>query len=155
MWHYVKCFPFLRASPQEPAPSSRQCSYNLQGQFPDGKPTKPQPPIQGCRKMVQRVSGLSQFLQPLYCFFSVDKFSGNTVASSTAHSSIPHRRKLLSPPPYFHHTPQALRFHRQGFVVCLWRVPEIPQQSIFFQCSIPLSLQPPVTIPSCISVLVS
>ena len=92
--------------------------------------------------MVQRVSGFSQFLQPLYCFFSAVKFSGNTVAFVTAHSRIPYWRKLLSHPLYFHHTPKTLEFHRQRFVVCLWRVLKIPKQSIFFQYSIPLSLQP-------------
>ena len=92
--------------------------------------------------MVQSVSGFAKFLQPLYCFFSADKFSGNTVAFVTAHSSIPYWRKLLSQPPYFHHTPKTLWFHRQTFVVCLWRVLKIPKQSIFFQHSIPLSLQP-------------
>lgn len=92
--------------------------------------------------MVQRVSGFSQFLQPLYCFFSAVKFSGNTVAFVTAHSRIPYWRKLLSHPLYFHHTPKTLEFHRQRFVVCLWRALKIPKQSIFFQYSIPLSLQP-------------
>ena len=92
--------------------------------------------------MVQRVSGFATFLQPLYCFFSADKFSGNTVAFVTAHSRIPYWRKLLSHPLYFHHTPKTLEFHRQRFVVCLWRALKIPKQSIFFQYSIPLSLQP-------------
>lgn len=105
--------------------------------------------------MVQTISGFIQFLQPLYCFFSAEKFNGNTVAFVTAHSRIPYWRKLLSQPPYFLHTPKTLRFHRQMFVVCLWRVLKIPKQSIFFQHSIPLSLQPLVTIPSWISILVS
>jgi hypothetical protein len=92
--------------------------------------------------MVQRVSGFIQFLQPLYCFFSAEKFSGNTVASVTAHSSITGGRKLLHPFQYSQHTPKTLEFHRQRFVVCLWRVLKIPKQSIFFPPSIPLSLQP-------------
>ena len=92
--------------------------------------------------MVQRVSGFIQFLQPLYCFFLAEKFSGNTVASVTAHSSITGGRKLLHPFQYSQHTPKTLEFHRQRFVVCLWRALKIPKQSIFFQHSIPLSLQP-------------
>ncbi len=92
--------------------------------------------------MVQRVWGFIQFLQPLYCFFSAEKFSGNTVAFVTAHSRIPYWRKYFRQPPYFHHIPKTLQFHRQTFVVCLWRVLKIPKQSIFFQHSIPLYLQP-------------
>lgn len=92
--------------------------------------------------MVQRVSGFIQFLQPLYCFFSAEKFSGNTVASVTAHSSITGGRKMLHPFQYSQPTPKTLEFHRQTFVVCLWRVLKIPKQSIFFPPSIPLSLQP-------------
>ena len=137
-----KMLSLQRAQPFSPSPSNRQCSYNLHGQFPNRKPTLSPPPIQGCRKMVQRVSGFIQFLQPLYCFFSAEKFSGNTVAFVTAHSRIPYWRKLLSHPLYFHHTPKTLEFHRQRFVVCLWRVLKIPKQSIFFPPSIPLSLQP-------------
>ena len=92
--------------------------------------------------MVQRVSGFAKFLQPLYCFFSAEKFSGNTVASVTAHSSITGGRKLLSPFQYFQHTPKKIKFYRLKFSVFFWRVQKIPKQSIFFQYSIPLSLQP-------------
>ena len=70
------------------------------------------------------------------------KDTGNTVAFVTAHSSITGGRKLLFPTHYFQHTPKTLEFHRQRFVVCLWRVLKIPKQSIFFPPSIPLSLQP-------------
>ena len=95
--------------------------------------------------MVQKVSGFIQFLQPLYCFFSVDKFSGNTVAFVTANSRIPYWRKYFRQPPYSQHTPKTLAFHRQRFSLCLWRVLKIPKQSIFFPPSIPLSFQPLVT----------
>jgi len=53
----------------------------------------PHHPAKDAEKMVQSVSGFAKFLQPLYCFFSADKFSGNTVASVTAHSSITGGRK--------------------------------------------------------------
>ena len=92
--------------------------------------------------MVQKVSGFIQFLQPLYCFFSAEKFIGNTVAFVTANSRIPYWRKYFRQPPYSQHTPKTLAFHRQRFSLCLWRVLKIPKQSIFFQHSIPLSLQP-------------
>ena len=73
------------------------------------------------------------------------KDTGNTVAFVTAHSSITGGRKLLHPFQYSQHTPKTLEFHRQTFVVCLWRVLKIPKQSIFFPPSIPLSFQPLVT----------
>lgn len=92
--------------------------------------------------MVQRVSGFAKFLPPLYCFFSAEKFSGNTVASVTPHSSIPGAKKILSQPPYSQHTPKTLEFHRQRFSVCFWRVLIIPKQSIFFPPSIPLFFPP-------------
>ena len=130
IWDYVKCLPCNGRSPFAPSPSNRQCSYNLYGQLPNRKPTIPLLPIQGCSKMVQRVSGFSQFLQPLYCFFSAEKFSGSLFTSLTANSSIPGRRKLLHPFQYSQHTPKTLEFHRQRFVVCLWRALKIPKQSI-------------------------
>ena len=95
--------------------------------------------------MVQKVSGFIQFLQPLYCFFSAEKFIGNTVAFVTANSRIPYWRKYFRQPPYSQHTPKTLAFHRQRFSLCLWRVLKIPKQSIFFPPSIPLSFQPLVT----------
>lgn len=92
--------------------------------------------------MAQRVSGFAKFLQPLYCFFSAEKFSGNTVASVTPHSSIPGAKKILQKPPYSQHTPKTLELHRQRFSVCLWRVLKIPTQITFFPPSIPLSFPP-------------
>ena len=80
IWDYVKCFPCNGRSPFAPTPSSRQCSYNLHGQFPNRKPTLSPPPIQGCRKMVQRVSGFAKFLQPLYCCLLVPERSRRILA---------------------------------------------------------------------------
>ena len=92
--------------------------------------------------MVQTISGCSQWLQSINCFFLAEKFSGSLFTSLTAHSSITGGRKLLFPTHYFQHTPKTLDFQRKRFVVCLWRVLKIPKQSIFFPPSIPLSLQP-------------
>ena len=142
MWHYVKCFPCNGHSPFAPPTSSRRCSNNLHGQFPNSQPTISPPPFQGCRKMVQTISGFSQWLQSINCFFLAEKFSGSLFTSLTTHSSIPGRRKLLHPFQYSQHTPKTLEFHRQRFLVCLWRVLKIPKQSIFFLPSIPLSFQP-------------
>ena len=115
----------------------------------------PRHPFKDAEKMVQSVSGFAKFLQPLYCFSSAEKFSGNTVASVTPHSSIPGAKKILYQPPYSQHTPKTLEFHRQRFSVCFWRVLKIPKQGIFCPPSIPLSFPPPVTVPSWFSVLES
>ena len=80
IWDYVKCLPCNGRSPFAPSPSNRQCSYNLYGQLPNRKPTIPLLPIQGCSKMVQRVSGFSQFLQPLYCCLLVPERSRRILA---------------------------------------------------------------------------
>ena len=77
---YVKCLPCNGRSPFAPSPSNRQCSYNLYGQLPNRKPTIPLLPIQGCSKMVQRVSGFSQFLQPLNCCLLVPERSRRILA---------------------------------------------------------------------------
>ena len=142
MWHYVKCFPCNGHSPFAPPTSSRRCSNNLHGQFPNSQPTISPPPFQGCRKMVQTISGFSQWLQSINCFFLAEKFSGSLFTSLTANSSIPGRRKLLSPFQDSQHTPPIILVQRLRFVV-YWRcVLKTPPKSIFFLPSIPLSFQP-------------
>ena len=68
--------------------------------------------------------------------------TSRSVAFVTAHSSIPGRRKLLSPFQDSQHTPPIFLVQRLRFVV-YWRcVLKTPPKSIFFLPSIPLSFQP-------------
>ena len=142
IWDYVKWLPCNGQSPFAPPPSSRPGRLSFTRYDLHSKTFKSPPPFQGCRKLVQTISGFSQWLQSINCFFSAEKYSGSLFTSLTAHSSIPYWRKLLSQPPYFQQAVKILRFHRKWFVVYLYRLLKIPKQSIFFPPSIPLSLQP-------------
>ena len=60
--------------------------------------------------MVQSFSGFAKFLQPPYCFFSADKFSGNTVSSVTPAQQYFRRKKIAFSTPLFsaHSTTQSV-----------------------------------------------